>query len=99
MFIKRAIDRDLSRKMAQRFIFGYLLIRLGRAGPDRDWITARTQCTCALLLATALALTSGQSARAEGPPVLTYHAHADRNGHFVVPTLSWERARSLHLDQ
>jgi hypothetical protein len=31
--------------------------------------------------------------------VLTYHAHADRSGNFVVPTLTWQRAASLHLDR
>jgi hypothetical protein len=30
--------------------------------------------------------------------VLTYHGSPDRGGHFIVPSLSWERARSLHLD-
>jgi outer membrane protein assembly factor BamB len=31
--------------------------------------------------------------------VLGYHGGADRSGHFVVPGLTWERARSLHLDE
>jgi len=30
--------------------------------------------------------------------VLDYHNHADRSGNFTVPALSWERARSVHLD-
>jgi hypothetical protein len=30
--------------------------------------------------------------------VLTYHGGSDRSGNFIVPALTWERARSLHLD-
>jgi PQQ-like domain len=31
--------------------------------------------------------------------VLAYHGGADRSGNFTVPGLTWERARSLHLDE
>jgi hypothetical protein len=31
--------------------------------------------------------------------VLAYHGGPDRSGNFTVPGLTWERARSLHLDQ
>jgi hypothetical protein len=31
--------------------------------------------------------------------VLGYHGGADRSGNFTVPGLTWQRARSLHLDQ
>ncbi len=30
--------------------------------------------------------------------VLTYHGGIDRRGHFIVPGLTWERARTLRLD-
>jgi hypothetical protein len=30
--------------------------------------------------------------------VLTYHGNPDRSGNFVVPALTWERARNIHLD-
>ncbi len=30
--------------------------------------------------------------------VLTYHGNPERSGNFIVPPLTWERARSLHLD-
>ena len=30
--------------------------------------------------------------------MLTYHGSSDRSGKFMVPALSWERARSVHLD-
>jgi hypothetical protein len=30
--------------------------------------------------------------------VLTYHADPGRSGNFILPSLIWERARSLHLD-
>jgi len=31
--------------------------------------------------------------------VVTYHAHADRSGNFIVPKLTWDRARSIRLDE
>ena len=37
-------------------------------------------------------------ATAHGQSVLTYHGSADRSGNFVVPELTWERARNIHLD-
>src|SRR5215472_1371679 len=30
--------------------------------------------------------------------VLGYHGSPDRSGNFIVPALTWEHARSLHLD-
>ncbi|MGH6817790.1 MAG: hypothetical protein ACREC1_03340 [Methylovirgula sp.] len=50
-----------------------------------------------LVLLTAVAIAWGLPARA-GPSILTYHGEAQRSGHFVVPGLTWDRARSLHLD-
>lgn len=35
---------------------------------------------------------------AQETPVLTYHGDVARTGAFVVPALTWERARALHLD-
>jgi len=35
---------------------------------------------------------------AQGQSVLTYHGNPDRSGNFIVPSLSWERARNAHLD-
>jgi hypothetical protein len=31
--------------------------------------------------------------------VLTYHGNPNRSGHFVVPRLDWDHARTLHLDE
>jgi len=31
--------------------------------------------------------------------VLTFHGDPNRSGHFIVPRLSWERARALRLDE
>ena len=31
--------------------------------------------------------------------VLSYHGHPDRNGNFIVPSLTWDTARHLHLDE
>ena len=28
-----------------------------------------------------------------------YHDHPDRSGNFIVPSLTWDRARALHLDE
>jgi outer membrane protein assembly factor BamB len=36
---------------------------------------------------------------AEENSVLTYHGDNSRSGNFVVPALSWEKARSVHLDR
>jgi hypothetical protein len=35
---------------------------------------------------------------AHGQSVTTYHGSADRSGSFMVPTLTWEHARNIHLD-
>src|SRR5258708_6495943 len=45
-----------------------------------------------------LLLGIGISAAAHGQSVLTYHGSPDRSGHYVVPALAWERARSVRLD-
>jgi hypothetical protein len=38
------------------------------------------------------------SGTAYAQSVLTYHGSADRSGNFIVPALTWERARNIHLD-
>lgn len=38
------------------------------------------------------------SGTAYAQSVLTYHGSADRSGNFIVPELTWERARNIHLD-
>lgn len=51
------------------------------------------------LLAGALALALAASGAAHADPsVLTYHGALDRAGRYVVPDLTYERARGLHLD-
>jgi len=52
----------------------------------------------AALFATGFMAGMAGAARSEAASVLTYHGGPDRNGRFVVPTLTFERARSLHLD-
>ena len=47
------------------------------------------------VLATGIAVSFGT---AHAQSVLTYHGGPDRSGHYVVPTLTWERARSVRLD-
>src|SRR6266576_1490725 len=50
----------------------------------------------AWLCALMPALTAASPCRAQS--VLTYHGSADRSGNFIVPSLTWERARNIHLD-
>ena len=38
-------------------------------------------------------------AAAANDSLRTYHAHADRSGNFIVPKLTWDRARSIRLDE
>lgn len=49
------------------------------------------------LLAAVAVIAAGLPVRAD-PSVLTYHGDAERSGQFTVPGLTWDRARSLHLD-
>jgi hypothetical protein len=57
-----------------------------------------------LLLAVALT-TASRFVLAQSPQeaaqdnVLTYHGSPDRKGNFVVPGLTWQRAKSLHIDE
>lgn len=55
------------------------------------------------LLVVALLVPLGWSAlpspiAAQDQSVTTYHADAERSGHYIVPGLTWARARSLHID-
>jgi hypothetical protein len=59
-------------------------------------ITPRTRQSIAWLAVAMPLLVMTGACRAQS--VLTYHADIGRSGHFVVPSLTWERARSLHLD-
>jgi hypothetical protein len=45
-----------------------------------------------------LLLAVAGSAAARGQSVLQYHGGSGRGGNFVVPSLTWERARGIHLD-
>src|ERR1700688_2227413 len=51
------------------------------------------------LLAGALAVTLAASGAAHADPsILTYHGSLDRAGNYVMPGLTYERARGLRLD-
>ena len=52
----------------------------------------------ALLVALSAVMYSHQAA-AQEHSILTYHGDARRSGNFVVPSLTWEKARSLHFDE
>jgi hypothetical protein len=43
-----------------------------------------------------LAVAIGSNCPAQS--ILTYHGSPDRSGNLIVPSLNWERARSLHID-
>jgi PQQ enzyme repeat len=49
--------------------------------------------------ATAQAGAQSQPQHQAQDNVLAYHGGAERSGNFTVPGLTWQRARSLHLDQ
>jgi hypothetical protein len=53
----------------------------------------------ALLAAALFGAMFPPQASAQQQSILTYHGDAARAGNFVVPALTWDKARSLHLDQ
>jgi outer membrane protein assembly factor BamB len=57
----------------------------------------KTSPTYVLALLTVAAALVGTQTSAPAD-VLTYHGDAARSGHFVVPALTWDRARALRLD-
>src|SRR5690242_21653974 len=57
-------------------------------------MAARSLLTAGLF---ALAL-SPQRGLAQDGSVLTYHGNHSRSGQYVVPALSWDKARSVQLD-
>src|SRR5258708_35549654 len=66
----------------------------------------RTMMSRAKLVLLAVAvITAIRSVLAQSPQdsaqdnVLTYHGSPDRRGNFVVPGLTWQRAKSLHMDE
>jgi hypothetical protein len=52
----------------------------------------------AFLIVITIAGTCGSRGASEEHLVLTYHAHPDRSGNFIVSALTWERARALRRD-
>jgi hypothetical protein len=50
------------------------------------------------LLFIALLLLLANPMRSAAQSVTTYHGNLERTGNFVMPRLSWERARRVHLD-
>ncbi|MBV8745248.1 MAG: PQQ-binding-like beta-propeller repeat protein, partial [Xanthobacteraceae bacterium] len=58
----------------------------------------KTIFTAALVMALSAA-SAPDLVHAQQQSVLTYHGAPDRSGRFIVPGLTWERARSVRLDQ
>jgi hypothetical protein len=52
-----------------------------------------------LLAGAALGITMSSHAEPARQSILGYHRDPGRSGNFVVPSLTWDRARSLHLDE
>jgi hypothetical protein len=52
-----------------------------------------------LLLAAIAAVSTARSQGSRQDSVLGYHGNSDRRGNFVVPGLTWEKAKSLRADQ
>ncbi len=53
-----------------------------------------------VLMTVALAgAISSHPVAAQDRSIVTYHGDADRSGNYVVPSLDWGRARSVHLDR
>jgi hypothetical protein len=52
-----------------------------------------------LFVAAMAAANLSSGAAAQDYSVLTYHAHENRSGNFVVPKLTWDSAQSIHLDE
>ncbi len=52
----------------------------------------------ATLCLVAVATSIPSRARAQDRSVTTYHGDAARSGHYVVPDLTWDRARAMHRD-
>src|SRR4029077_1244276 len=61
-------------------------------GPRRILKTAGLCLILATLFVTSIGRCVAQS-------VLSYHGSQDRSGNFVVPRLTWDNARSMHLDE
>jgi outer membrane protein assembly factor BamB len=53
----------------------------------------------AALLVAVFAASTTDGALAQQESILTYHGSPDRSGRFIVPGLTYERARSISLDQ
>jgi hypothetical protein len=51
------------------------------------------------LIGALLIVCSFHDAKAQQNAVLTYHGDQNRSGHFVLPGLTWDKARSAHLNQ
>ena len=72
-----------------------------RAGEYTGWGHNQMKVSIVILLAGAVLGTSISFADPDREPqsVLSYHGHPDRSGNFVVPALTWDRARSLRFDE
>jgi outer membrane protein assembly factor BamB len=55
-------------------------------------------CLASLCLASVAGPATPACARAQDQSVTTYHGDASRSGHYIVPGLTWERARAMHHD-
>src|SRR5262249_18482467 len=52
-----------------------------------------------LLVAAMIMMSLAALAQPKQDNVLTFHGAPDRRGNFTVPGLTWQRAKSLHMDE
>src|SRR6516162_9705688 len=93
--LSKALIRDdfmVPRWSLSRPIFIFPLL-----AAERDGIKCHPRPRCRTLLGVLL-LGFAVCGAANGQSVLTYHGNASRSGNFIVPALTWERARTIHLD-
>jgi len=66
--------------------------------PDEEEAAAVAACKAWVAGLGLLFLAIAASGTARGQSVLQYHGGPSRGGNFVVPSLTWERARGIRLD-
>jgi outer membrane protein assembly factor BamB len=67
------------------------ITQIGEFGPVR--------ISFVLLLSAQVALNCPTEAGAQERSILTYHGDVSRSGNLVMPLLTWEKVRSVHLDR
>lgn len=67
--------------------------------PGNHWLAKPMVMLTVLAVATILGTNISAWAQSAEDSVLSFHNSVDRSGRFMVPELTWERARSVHADR